>query len=299
MTYHGRMSFLQIKIQTTELYVETISTLLNLLGAKAVTFQDAADEPVLEPALNTTPIWQHTFVIGLFEPQINAAKIETFLRTQLDNDAIISFEHAIVAAQNWERAWLKDFHPVRFGKNLWVCPSVETPPDPNAVNIILDPGLAFGTGTHPTTALCLEWLDAHPPKNELVVDYGCGSGILAIAALKLGAKEVWAVDHDEQALDATLLNAQRNSIEETNLHTTLPEHMLTLEADTLLANILANPLITLAHYLEILVKPGGNIVLSGILETQAEEVSNAYAAWFNMQSPVALDGWVRLTGIKK
>jgi len=293
------MAWLQLKIQTTNQYVEQINTFLVLFDAVAVTYSDAADQPILEPDLGSTPLWEQIWISCLFAEDAEGNKIVNFIKAQTDPEAILQYSLEVVADQNWERAWLDDFKPMQFGDNLWVCPSVYDPPDPNAINIILDPGLAFGTGTHPTTALCLEWLAKNPPKNQLVVDYGCGSGILAIAALKLGAKEVWAVDHDEQALDATNDNAQRNQIDLTQLKTCLPEQTPALQADLLIANIIANPLMELAPHFADLIKPKGQIVLSGILATQVAEVNTVYAEWFTMGPAVQQEDWVRLEGVRK
>lgn len=190
---------------------------------------------------------------------------------------------------------------MRFGERLWICPAGQRPDVTDAVVVDLDPGLAFGTGTHPTTALCLEWLDRHPPQNQAVIDYGCGSGILAIAALKLGARSVAGVDIDPQALLASRDNAQRNGVSE-QLTLALADDSLQ-PVELLLANILAGPLESLAPRLASLVKPGGHIVLSGVLAAQAQAVHNRYAAWFDMH-PVVLSGvlpgeWARLSGTRR
>lgn len=292
------MPWLQLKIQTTREYAESINTFLNLFGAVAITLQDAADQPLLEPDLNTTPLWDEINVLSLFNPEISIEKILEFLKQQLGDAAIKNYQTELLPEENWERAWLKDFHAMRFGKNLWICPSVETPPDPNAVNIILDPGLAFGTGTHPTTALCLEWLDANPPQNKTVVDYGCGSGILAIAALKLGATEVFAIDHDEQALLATHDNAKRNNINLEKLNIFLPENLPAIKTDLLIANIIANPLIELAPLFAELIKPNGGLVLSGILEDQIDLIKNAYEKYFSIQHIMHKNEWIRIAAKK-
>jgi len=286
------MVFLQLKIQTTSEDVEALSAFLHLLGAAAVTLQDSADQPVLEPAPDTTPLWSQTTVVALFAEKTDLNSILNFLFKQFNTEFNYSVE--LLEDQDWERAWLKDFHAMRFGQRLWVCPSTETPPDANAVNIILDPGLAFGTGTHPTTALCLEWLDAHPPRNELVIDYGCGSGILAIAALKLGAQKVWAVDYDPQALEATQINAERNQLDLSALSILLPSQLPSLQVDTLIANILARPLIELAPHFATLVKPGGNLVLAGILENQQEKVINVYKGNFKVIETHTRENWLRM-----
>jgi ribosomal protein L11 methyltransferase len=308
------MAWLQLHIKTDPENAETLNALLNLLGAVAVTLQDAADEPILEPALNTTPLWSHTEIIALFPEKIDINKVVEFLKKQItppspgfatlsrqrERGQQDNFDYQIdlLEDKNWERAWLEHFKPMCFGKRLWICPSTQTPPNPNAVNIILDPGLAFGTGTHPTTALCLEWLDANDVKNKTVIDYGCGSGILAIAALKLGAQEAWAIDYDPQALEATLENAKRNNINLDKLHILLPEQTPNITADILLANILANPLIELAPHFTTLLKPNGQIVLSGILENQTEMVTRAYQDNFQNLSISTRDEWVRINAIK-
>ncbi|MCL4141317.1 UNVERIFIED_CONTAM: hypothetical protein GTU68_021013 [Idotea baltica] len=188
---------------------------------------------------------------------------------------------------------MANFHPMCFGEQLWICPSWHQPPEPNAINILLDPGLAFGTGTHPTTALCLNWLDQAQVKDKVVIDYGCGSGILAIAAALLGAKKVIAVDIDPQALEATQANAKRNGVD---IATYLPTDCPTVTADLVIANILAGPLQSLAPTLVQLSKLNADIVLSGILDSQALDVSNVYQAWFNMQAPTQKGEWVRLNG---
>lgn len=293
------MSWQQLKIQTTKQYAEQINSFFNLFGAVSVSLQDAADEPLLEPGVGETPLWLHTWVIGLFALEIDCEKIIGFIQAELGSTAIVNYSLEKLADQNWERAWLKDFQPMRFGKNLWICPSVFEPPDQNAINIILDPGLAFGTGTHPTTALCLEWLDANPPRDEIVIDYGCGSGILAIAALKLGAKEAWAVDHDEQALEATRDNGNRNQIDSEKLRTCFPEQLPALQADVLLANILANPLITLATRFGALLKPHGKLVLAGILQTQTQSIMDAYSHFFSLPKISSKEEWVLLSSTKK
>lgn len=292
------MSWLQLKLETTAEYAEDITVFLNLMGAAAVTFADSADQALLEPELNTTPLWDEVTILSLFKPEINSDKIINFLKMNFANDAICHYDTEILPENNWERAWLKDFHPMQFGKNLWICPSLLTPPDPNAVNIILDPGLAFGTGTHPTTALCLEWLDVNPPHDKNVIDYGCGSGILAIAALKLGANNVWAVDHDEQALTATQVNAERNNIDINNLHTLLPTEFKPFEADLLIANILTNPLIELSSLFAQCVKPNGKLVLSGILASQIDTLKDAYSRYFSINHIVQKDDWIRIEGTK-
>lgn len=293
------MTWQQLKIQTTAEYAESIHAFLDLLDAVAIAYEDAADQPLLEPAPNTTPLWDHVIIKSLFKPGIDLQHVINFLQKNLGEAVLSNYQIETLPDQAWERVWLKDFHPMQFGNHLWICPSVMTPPDPNAINIILDPGLAFGTGTHPTTALCLEWLDANPPANQIVIDYGCGSGILAIAALKLGAREVWAIDHDPQALEATYINAERNQVDLTKLRIFLPEEIAAIEADLLIANILTNPLIELANKFAHLIKEKGNVVLTGILEDQTEMIKQAYQSWLTIKDITKKEEWIRVHGIKK
>ncbi|ALG67558.1 50S ribosomal protein L11 methyltransferase [Beggiatoa leptomitoformis] len=293
------MSWLQLLINTPAEQVDAISDSLTELGALSVTWQDAADEPVYEPPLNTTPIWQTTRIVALFEEDTDPESLLLQLHAILPTDISLSYELQRLADQEWTRVWMSDFHPMCFGQRLWICPSWTPPPNPDAINILLDPGLAFGTGTHATTALCLEWLDQQGDlTGKTVIDYGCGSGILAIAAAKLGACENWAVDIDPQALLATRDNAAQNGVAAT-IHTCLPEAFSPLQADILLANILANPLVSLASTFAKFVKSGAPIVLSGILQEQAEMVKTAYAVYFDQLSITEKAGWVRIVGYKR
>ncbi len=291
------MPWLQLTFYSTKEDAENLAEMLNECGAAAVTMQDAADQPLYEPPPGTTPLWQLTNVVGLFDESFHA---ETILQqlTGLWQGDLPDYRSEILEDQVWERAWMDDFKPMRFGTRLWIVPSWSEPPEQDAVNILLDPGLAFGTGTHPTTRLCLEWLDAHDVTNLKVIDYGCGSGILAIAAALLGAESVIGVDNDPQALIATMENARRNSITQ-RITCYLPKEAPSSPVPLLLANILAGPLIELAPKLAALVMDNGNIVLSGILPEQAEAVATAYREWFDMQPAVIHDGWTRLEGVKR
>ncbi len=292
------MPWQQLSLEAGDLDVEALSEFFSDQGAVSVTFIDAADQPLYEPDPGTTPLWSSTRVTALFESAADVASVKQQLATSFGTATLERLTDSTIDDQDWERVWLDQFRPMRFGNHLWVCPAGMRPPDDDqAVIIDLDPGLAFGTGTHPTTALCLAWLDAHPPRDAAVIDYGCGSGILAIAALKLGAEAVWAVDIDPQALWASNENAERNQVAE-RLHTMLPDALPAQLCDLLLANILANPLLELAPQLAARVRPGGAVVLSGILEDQADCVHAAYARWFDM-APVQLnDGWACLQGIR-
>lgn len=219
-------------------------------------------------------------------------------------DPLPEYTLKTIEDQNWERAWMQDFKPIRCGERLWICPSWTPPPDNKAINLMLDPGLAFGTGTHPTTALCLQWLDANPPTGETVIDYGCGSGILGLAALLLGATKVIGVDIDPQALQATRDNCEKNHIALSQFPVCQPEQFPQCldssvsggKVDGILANILAQPLTELVKTLADLVSPGGWIVLSGILEEQAELIATIYSPWFTLSEPKTLNGWVCISG---
>ena len=266
------------------------------LGAVSVTLQDAADDPVLEPGPGETPLWPTVIVKALFESTTDPVALERALAEALPGGPRPRFE--TLADQAWERVWLKDFRPMRFGRRLWVCPGGLTAGDADAIRVELDPGLAFGTGTHPTTALCLEWLDSQDLTGCSVVDYGCGSGILAIAAAKLGAVHVRAVDLDPQALIATRDNAVRNGVAG-RLTITGDPALVPRSADVLLANILAGPLVELAPRFATALGSGGRLALSGLLPEQADAVTAAYRPWFHIQSNMTRDGWVLLSGTRQ
>lgn len=294
------MAWLQVKITVEPAQIELASELLPHVGAVAVTLQDAADQPVLEPEVGTTPLWDQTRIIALFELNHNIDNAMADLEYMLNASSPLSYQIERLEDKDWERVWMDTYQPMKFGSGLWICPSWCPPPDPAATNIMLDPGLAFGTGTHPTTALCLEWLDAHPPEKQVVIDYGCGSGILAIAACKLGAAKVMAVDNDPQAITATTDNAERNNITGNVLHTFLPSELpKDLSAQVILANILAKPLIELAPAFAQLTAAGSKIALSGILENQQSEILEAYQPWFDITTQKIFDGWVLISGLRK
>ena len=291
-------SWLQLTLQAVQHTPEQLEDALFEAGAIAVTLQDAGDQPVLEPAPGETPLWPHTRVTGLFDAQTDIERVKQILRRVLQSDDLLECRMEGLEARDWVRAWLEDFHPMRFGARLWVCPSQQTPPEPLAVNLLLDPGLAFGTGTHPTTALCLEWLDGTDMAAKTVIDYGCGSGILAIAAARLGARQVWAVDIDPQALLACEHNAAANGVAE-YIRLAAPAALPALRADALLANILAGPLIALASHFGALVKPGGQLVLSGILDHQADRVEAAFIPWFEFGPRQQREDWILMQASRK
>ena len=288
------MSWQQLSLEAGDLNAEELSTFFESRGALSVTFVDAADQPLFEPDPGTTPLWSATLVTALFDADAELGPLKQQLAETYGAAVLHRLIEETLHDRDWERAWLDQFHPMQFGERLWICPDGQRPPPKDdQVLIDLDPGLAFGTGTHPTTALCLTWLDEHPPVGQQVLDFGCGSGILAIAALKLGAAVARGVDIDPQALWASHDNAARNSVDE-KLATCLPNAMPEETFDLLLANILANPLIGLAPQLSSLVRPGGMLVLSGILAEQAAEVQDAYEQWFTFTPHAVQDGWVRL-----
>lgn len=292
------MSWLQLSLDVTKPQVPLLELLFDRLGALSVTLADAADQPLLEPAPGEEMIWRHTRVIGLFEGTTPIDELRTALNLALDRDITRKLRIETLEDRVWERVWLEHFRPMRFGRRLWICPAGQPPPATDAVIVELDPGLAFGTGTHPTTALCLEWLEGQDLTGMTLLDYGCGSGILAIAALRLGAASAVAVDHDPQALQATRDNAHKNQVLE-RLTTYLPTDTPTLPQKLLVANILAGPLIELAPRLCGLLQPGGKFALSGILAEQAAEVEAAYAPCAEMEPRQQREEWVLLQGRKR
>jgi ribosomal protein L11 methyltransferase len=291
------MPWLQIILDTDAQTVEPISDGLFAIGAISVTLQDAENQPLYEPPLNTTPLWKRTQIIGLFENDTDRAELQSQLQAVLAPLPLPPYQIQTLEDQEWSRVWMKDFRPMRFGERVWICPSWQTPPNPEAVNILLDPGLAFGTGTHTTTALCLEWLDKQTDlSGKTFIDYGCGSGILAITAAKLAAAHVWAVDNDPQALLATKENAKKNHVE-TAISAVLPEQLPALKADGMLANILATPLIELAATFAAHLNDGAPLVLSGILKEQTDEVIAAYQPYFAITEVTERDNWMRISSM--
>ena len=268
-------------------------------GAVSITYLDAEDQPVFQEEPGSTPMWDNTVLLALFTEDTDLTFILAALRNE---EKILNREQLTaepLADQAWERSWMDSFQPMRFGKRLWICPSWQSPPEPEAVNLFIDPGLAFGSGTHHTTAMCLTWLDSADVAGKTLIDYGCGSGVLALAAALLDAKVVHAVDNDPQAILATRDNAQRNSIAAARIPTYLPAELPDMQADILLANILAAPLQLLAATFAQLLKPGGQLVLSGLLTTQIDDVTAAYQSWVDFAAPVIDADWVCLTGTRR
>lgn len=270
--------------------VEQLSNDLEESGALSITLTDKNDDPVLEPARGTTPLWPDVIINALYSDEQTANEVRSLLANTWKE---LTMTVTLIADQDWERVWMDDFKPQQFGTRLWICPSWIEPPDANAVNLILDPGLAFGTGTHPTTSQCLGWLDKADLNNKTVIDYGCGSGILALAALKLGASKVYAVDIDPQALQATENNADTNLINKQQLFIDYPE-ALTTPVDLLIANILLGPLVSLRDDFHALINHNGTLLLSGILSEQVPELIEAYQHKFHHQRTCNLDGWSML-----
>ncbi len=289
------MPWLQVRLAITPEQAELYEDALLNVGAVSVTFMDAEDQPIFEPDLGTTPLWSHTHLLALFEADTEAAAVFAHLQLLTGGD-LPQHQSEVIADQDWERSWMDNFQPMRFGQRLWIVPSWHAAPEPDAVNLLLDPGLAFGTGTHPTTALCLEWLDGQDLSDCNVLDFGCGSGILAIAALLLGAKQAVGTDIDYQAIEASRDNAERNGIDASRFPLYLPEQLPAEQADVVVANILAGPLVALAPQITSLVKPGGRLALSGILAEQGEDVAAAYAEAFELDPLCIRDGWVRISG---
>lgn len=287
------MPELQLTFEAGSADPTPIEDALTSLGATSITLEDAADDPVLEPAPGETPLWPSVRIRALFPAQADAEAIRARLAAVLPEETPLGFE--LLEDRPWEREWLRDFRPMRFGRRLWVCPDGQPAGDPDAVRVALDPGLAFGTGTHPTTALCLEWLDGVELAGRRLVDYGCGSGILGIAALKLGAAAVLAHDIDAQALLATRDNAQRNRVAD-RLVVAATAPQARASCDVLVANILAGSLTELAGRIAGLLRPAGRIALSGILAEQAEAVAAAYVPWFMIRVTAVRDGWALLSG---
>lgn len=293
------MPWIQIKINSTGENAEPLSDALMDAGAVSVTFQDTHDNPVYEPLPGETRLWGDTDVIGLFDAETEMDHVVA----ELSQHPLLGshFHHKIeqIEDKDWEREWMDNFHPMRFGERLWICPSWRDVPDPTAVNVMLDPGLAFGTGTHPTTSLCLTWLDGLDLQGKTVIDFGCGSGILAIAALKLGAAQAIGIDIDPQAIQASRDNAERNGVSE-RLSLYLPHQQPdNLQADVVVANILAGPLRELAPLISVLPKTGGHLGLSGVLASQAEGVCEAYVERFALDPVAEKEEWCRITGVRR
>ena len=295
------MKWLQIHITVEQAQVDFTETLLESLGAVSVTLDDAENQDLLEPLPGETPLWNKVIVTGIYaqedDEEIDVAALETFIRTQLPTEPMRS---EFMEDQEWERTWMDAYEPIKIGEKYWIVPEWMEPPEADAVNIKLDPGLAFGTGNHASTFLCLQWLGQTDVKDKIVIDYGCGSGILAVAALLLGAKKVYATDIDPQAVLATQQNAELNGVLD-NLYVGLPdefyESLKDQKADVFVANILAGPLMMLAPQFATLVKPESEFALAGVIQEQVEEVSSVYSEFFDiLQVETRDEYWCRISG---
>ncbi|GAA6133991.1 50S ribosomal protein L11 methyltransferase [Oceaniserpentilla sp. 4NH20-0058] len=291
------MPWIQAIVDITAEQSADIEDLLMAIGAQAVTMRDGANQPIYEPPLGTTPLWDNVSLIALFDA-------EQPLDTQMQQLAELykseyakpfpNYKLELVEDKDWVREWMDTFKPMAFGKRLWICPSWLEPTDPNAVNLKLDPGLAFGTGTHATTSLCLKWLDTQDVTGKTVVDFGCGSGILGVAAMILGAHHLVGIDIDPQAILASNENTERNGVAQERAEFYLPEDAPEYQADLVLANILAGPLVELKAAILSYLLPSGQLVLSGILASQAQEVADAYSKDCHIDGITEEDGWVRI-----
>lgn len=299
------MSWLELSLTLRPDQQEAVEAALEDVGALAVTLLDADadsgnERAILEPAVGETPLWSLIVLTALFEAGTDRSGLVHVLGELLPELEPAQIQFRDVADQDWTRVWMDDFKPMQFGDRLWIYPwNIDPHPDPgDAVAVRLDPGLAFGTGTHPTTALCLEWLDAADLDGKVVIDFGCGSGVLAIAAALLGAAEVVGIDNDPQAIEASRDNAARNGVaEKIRLH--LPGEDDHAVADLLVANILAGPLHDLAPLFAERLRPGGLLALSGILAGQENDLLDRYAAWFENLAVSKREDWVRIDGRRR
>lgn len=289
------MDWLQLSLIVDKTNVDAVSDALTTAGAVAVTMQAADSQRILQLSTEPTPLWEHINLLALFTAETNQLQLQQQLATSVDFST--ATWQTIVEA-DWLHKWHDYTKPMLFADKLWICPSWCEVPDPNALHVILDPEMAFGTGSHATTALCLDWLARELPQDAIVIDYGCGSGILGIAAAKLGAIDVLAVDNDPIALEVSSNNASNNNISAAIFKTYLPEQVPPTQADVLIANILAQALIGLAPTLAALLKPQGQLVLSGILPEQAAIVTSAYTEWFTNFNITQQDEWVRIHAVR-
>ncbi len=296
------MEWQQFVMKLETLNPASVEEVLVRHGAQSVTFSNAGDLPVLEPGPGETPLWSHTLITGLFDADADMAQLLEDLRASLAPDGLPEHSLETLVDRDWEREWLRDFGAMRFGTRLWICPADSVPDQADAVVVRLDPGLAFGTGTHATTAMCLEWLDSLDLQGKSLLDFGCGSGVLAIAALKLGGAQAQAMDIDVQAVTATRENAAQNAVQD-RLSISASASDIEGHFDVVVANILAGPLAEMAATISEHVRPGGRLALSGILSEQAAGVLDAYASWVDFDEPEFRDQdgqtWTRLTGRRK
>ena len=284
---------LQLRVQLKAEHVESVEELFFHCGALSVSLEDAADHPILEPKLGEHPIWPSVYLRALFHESDNIELCERALENKALSSSPIIFEQ--IDNDGWQEKFQQQFEPIHYAKRLWIYPSWQQNPDPSGLSLQLDPGLAFGTGKHPTTELCIQWLCNGDIKNKTVIDFGCGSGILALAAAKLGAARVYAVDIDPQAIIATNENIKRNQIPNGIIQTGQVDQLRSIQADILMANILAGPLCELQTTFAIHTHASSNLVLSGILQNQSQRIIDHYAPQFRCTQQQFLDQWARLS----
>jgi len=292
------MSWLELSVRVSQQSAPLVESLLQNEPVLALTLTDDADDPVLEPGVGETPLWPSVCITALFagDTPVDSLTRMLSLVPGIDRPQQVSFRK--FEDQQWERVWLDRFKPMQFGSGLWIVPGEQDAPSDATHVLRLDPGLAFGTGTHPTTRLCLQWMDGHDFQGQTVIDYGCGSGVLGIVAAIKGATEVICVDNDPQALVATSDNAERNDVAK-KIRTLMPPQFKSEPADVVMANILAGPLIELAPLLLASLRAGGALVLSGILEEQTQDVAQAYRQFLDEPVISTDDGWIRIYGEKR
>jgi len=290
------MPWLQVKVCTQSSHADAVEEAFNELGAVSITYEDAGDAPLLEPEPGAMPLWDALRLVALFPDDVEPEQVRAALAAR--GDSVTEPEFESVVDREWERVWLDDWEPLRFGRHLWVAPMDATVDQPGAVVVRLDPGLAFGTGTHATTALCLEWLEGQSLGGRHVLDFGCGSGILAIASLLLGAETATALDIDPQALEATRANAGVNGVTG-RLRTLKAGEPLRSSFDVIVANILADPLIRSAGLLGAHQPAGGRLALAGLLSEQADTVIEAFASGYRVERGGEREGWTLLEGIRR
>jgi ribosomal protein L11 methyltransferase len=292
------MIWKQISFEVKKSEIDLVSEVLMVLGSQSITYSDAQDDAIYEPPVGQTPLWDNVKVNALFSSEVNQKSIETSIS---DICNIVVTDTVTLKDRVWEEECQKDFPSMRFGKRLWVCPSwdAESILSNDSIVIHMDPGLAFGTGTHQTTSLCLEYLDSNPPKNLRVIDFGCGTGILAIAAAKFGAKSVIAIDNDPQAVLSSKENVAKNKCENTITTIHLIDQESDNKCDLLIANILANPLVELEPLFSDLVHTKGMLLLSGILKEQVDRVVKCYSINFSNIEVANKGEWFRISGKRK
>lgn len=292
------MPWQQLVIESSRDQAVLISELMTTLGAHSVSLQDSHDEPVFDRLDGEQPLWSQTTVSGLWPEQSDLKTVIKQLGEALAPSPLPPTRTETLVDQQWERVWLDRYEPININHRLWICPVNKKSPEESLPTVYLDPGLAFGTGTHATTRLCLEWLTEQSLEHRSIIDYGCGSGILAIAALKLGAQSAIGIDTDARAVDVSIENAKINTVDDSYTSMLSQNKPEDLKADFIVANILAEPLMALAPVLEKCVAANGRLALSGLLESQADQVRSCYQKIFDLGLEIK-DGWALLAGPKK